>query len=128
LKDQLQNLEQETIARTKSSISTTEQAAGKLIQRLPSDAQMINDTSTSFFTIIIEICREAYLAGKVTILPAASIKAKSKAIITEKLLPGVASVAISKQLEDAAKRAKIIYQCIQILLHTFEHYQHIKYK
>ena len=56
IKKQLEEFEDKIISRTKQSISPEDQDMGKLIQRLPSDAKIINDTSSCFFNIIQDIC------------------------------------------------------------------------
>jgi hypothetical protein len=53
-----------------------EQHNGKLIQRMPVDAQIISVMSIKFFDIIYEICREAKITSKVPIVPAVVYQAK----------------------------------------------------
>jgi flagellar biosynthesis/type III secretory pathway chaperone len=62
IQTQLETLEQEIIAKTEASITPEQQATGKLLQRIPEVAQVLNDASQGFFRIITEICREASLA------------------------------------------------------------------
>jgi len=65
IKRQLEEFEREIISRTKNSIGPEDQANGKLIQRIPSDAQMINDLSVQFFNLIHDICRQVNLSKMV---------------------------------------------------------------
>jgi hypothetical protein len=126
IKSNLEELEVQIVNPTKLNINTEEQNKGKLIQRLPSDAQAINDLSSCFFAIIHEICRHTNLTSMVPIVPHASIQTNSQAVITEKMMPGVASMPISKQLNDVFKRAKSIRQRVQILLNAIWKFQKVQ--
>jgi len=95
------------------------------MQRMPVDAQIISDMSIKFFDIIYDICREAKITSKVAIVPAAVYQAKQHAISTEKILPGIASLPISKQLDDSLKRTKSLRQQEQILLKSLRLYQNL---
>jgi hypothetical protein len=121
----LEQFEKQIINRTKNSITLEEQHNGKLMQRMPVDAQIISDMSIKFFDIIYDICREAKITSKVAIVPAAVYQAKQHAISTEKILPGIASLPISKQLDDSLKRTKSLRQQEQILLKSLRLYQNL---
>jgi len=121
----LEQFEKQIIDRTKNSITLEEQHNGKLMQRMPVDAQIISDMSIKFFDIIYDICREAKITSKVAIVPAAVYQAKQHAISTEKILPGIASLPISKQLDDSLKRTKSLRQQEQILLKSLRLYQNL---
>jgi hypothetical protein len=118
IKHQLEDFEREIISRTKNSISPEDQANGKLIQHIPSDAQMINDSPIQFFNLIYEICRQMNLSKMVPVLSRANIYEKKHKIATEKVMPGIASTILSKQLDDVVKCAKSIHQRIQISLNS----------
>jgi hypothetical protein len=51
-----------------------------------------------------------------TTLPVAAINEKKQAIISGKIIPGIAAVPISKQLDDTLKRARTMYPRVQIVL------------
>jgi hypothetical protein len=106
----LEQFEKQIIDRTKNSITLEEQHNGKLIQRISVDAQIISVMSIKFFDIIYDSCREAKMTSKVAIVPAAVYQAKRHAISTGKIIPGIASLPISKQLDDSLKRAKKLRQ------------------
>lgn len=112
----LGGLEEEVIARTKAFINEEDQRAGKLIQRTIKSAEILNNSSNTFFTLIADICRDAGLASRVPIITAKSFKAKNKDVATEKIMPGVSSVTITKQIDDASKRARSISQREHILI------------
>jgi len=112
----LGGLEEEVIARTKAFINEEDQRAGKLIQRTIKGAEILNNSSNAFFTLIADICRDAGLASRVPIITAKSFKAKNKDVATEKIMPGVSSVTITKQIDDASKRARSISQREHILI------------
>jgi glycerol-3-phosphate cytidylyltransferase-like family protein len=112
----LGGLEEEVIARTKAFINEEDQRAGKLIQRTIKSAEILNNSSNAFFTLIADICRDAGLASRVPIITAKSFKAKNKDVATEKIMPGVSSVTITKQIDDASKRARSISQRVNILI------------
>jgi len=111
----LENMEHDIIAHTRVSITPDEQKAGKLITRTTNNATIINTASTDFFALITDICREAHLASNVTILPLSSVQAKKNAIVSEKIIPGICSNALSKNLGEASKRAHSVCQRIQLL-------------
>jgi hypothetical protein len=112
----LQALELEVIAKTKAKISEVSQKNGKLIQRTKHDANIINDALSQFFSLINDICCKADLASKVPIVSSRSYIAKRNDVITEKIMPGIASIAITKQIDDTMKRARSILQRTNILL------------
>jgi len=56
------------------------------------------------------------LASKVPIVSSRSYIAKRNDVITEKIMPGIASIAITKQIDDTTKRARSILQRTNILL------------
>jgi uncharacterized protein with ATP-grasp and redox domains len=60
------------------------------------------------------------------VLPAASIKRKHKDIVAEKKYPGIASMAISQQLDDVLKQTKSISQRLNIFHRTLRHFHHVK--
>jgi len=115
---QLCKLEATITDRTKSSVTIEEQIKGTLIQRLPQDTQLLNDTSARFFDIIRDICRLANLTSKINIVPAAATNALRKTVASEKLMPGIASVPVTKQLDDSLKRTRMMYQRIRISVCT----------
>jgi hypothetical protein len=112
------NLEKDIILRTKGTIGILDQAKGKLIQRSLQDAETINDASNKFFILIKDICSDVGLATKVFVIPSNSYKAKKDDIQSEKIMPGISSIAISKQINDAAKRARSICQRVNILIRS----------
>jgi hypothetical protein len=112
----LQKLELEVIARTKANVNEENQKNGKLIQRTIHDANIINNASSQFFSLINDICREVDLALKVPVVPSRSYIAKRNDVITEKKMPGITSIAITKQIDDTTKRARSILQRTNILL------------
>ena len=119
----LEDLENAIILRTKQSITPEEQRDGKLISRTIEDATAFNAASGEFFQLINDICRKADLASNVPILPASSIAAKKNDIISGKTIPGVTSIAISKQLEDATKRARYIMQRVHLTIRAIKGHQ-----
>ena len=112
----LKNYEAAIIERTKQSITSEDQACGRLVQRTPEDAEFINATSTAFFTLLNDICREANLASNVPIIKPPPKAAKRRDVICENVMPGVTSVAIGKQIEDTLKRARSTHQRLGILI------------
>lgn len=116
VKNQLEDLEKQVIYRTKSSVSLEDQANGKLVHRLPTDAKMINDSSMQYFTIIYDICRQINLNMMIPVISTASIHTKKHEIATGKIIPGNASIPISKQLDEVLKQAKSLHQYMQITL------------
>jgi hypothetical protein len=63
------------------------------------------------------------LARKVNVIPAAAIKNLKQAIISDKIIPGAATLPVTKQLDDALKRSKHIIQRTQIILRTITRLQ-----
>jgi hypothetical protein len=112
--NKLCNFEHKIIERTKVNITREDQNRGKLINRLPSDAQFINEISAQF-DVIQDVCHRAKLARSVHVISAAAQRSRKKSITTEKLMPGIASVPITIQIDDAYKRAKNMHQRMQIL-------------
>jgi len=122
IKKDLDNYENSIIDRTQAS-DIDDQTRGKLIERTPADAEFINDISKRFFDTIFDVCRHAKLARKVNVIPAAAIKNLKQAIISDKIIPGAATLPITKQLDDALKRSKHIIQRTQIILRTITRLQ-----
>jgi hypothetical protein len=122
----LEHLEQTIIERTKSTSTPEEQKIGKLVQPLPEDAMCINNASFQIFEIIRDILRKVHLASMVSILPAASLAKKKKAITVEEIMPGIASVPITKQVDDTFKRSRNIYQRLRILIRAILRHQNIQ--
>jgi hypothetical protein len=52
----------------------------------------------------------------VPVLPTASITKKKLAFANEKIIPGIASVPISKQVDDSNKRTRSLYQRLRLTL------------
>jgi len=111
----LEKLERNIINRTMSTISTEDQKNGKLIERTPEDAKIINDTSAEFFSLIKDICRKAGLASQAYVVPSNFHRRKEKAFSSEQNMLAVTSFAISKALDDLNKRSKSICQRTCIL-------------
>lgn len=61
IKNELKEFEQQIILRTKTTITEEDQQNGKLIQRLPADAQIINNMSIRFFEAINNVCQNTKL-------------------------------------------------------------------
>jgi hypothetical protein len=99
-----------------ASISIEEQQGGKLIQRSTRDVDSINRASNQFFSLLYKICHEVDLAFKVLTVPSNSHKRMRKDVTSEKVMPGIASIAITRQIDDTAKRARSIIQRTNILL------------
>jgi hypothetical protein len=114
----LQKVEADIIQRTIEFISGEDQQNGILIHRYIQDVNIINNTSDLFFLLVKDICREVGLAKMVPVIPSQAMHAKKQQIISEKIVPGVASLAITKQIDDTAKRARNILQRINILIHS----------
>jgi hypothetical protein len=112
IKHQLEDCERKIISRTKNSISLEDQANGKLIQCVPLDPQMINNSSIQFFNLIYEICSQMNLSKMVPVLCRANI-CERDTILQQKKLPGMTSTIISKQLADVMKCDKSIHQRIE---------------
>lgn len=72
--DQLMNFEQQINIRTMETIHPLEQGKGKLIQRLPADAILINNLSKSFFAILNDVRCKVQLASMVHTIPVAAIQ------------------------------------------------------
>lgn len=64
------------------------------------------------------MCRAVDLTAMVPIIPAASLHKQRQAIRKEKILPGIASIPLTRQLDDTYKRAKKIYQRLRILINN----------
>jgi hypothetical protein len=126
IQQQLQNFELEIIDRTKSSITPHDQASGRLIQRTSSDAIFLNDMSSKFFEVINDVCRQAKLANQVYTIKAAAVMSKKKAIVEGKIIPGIASFPLTKQLDDALKRARAIHQRILLICRDISRIQRTK--
>jgi hypothetical protein len=116
IQQMLSSSEEEVIAQMKACINEDDQRAGKLIQRTIRDSEILNSASNAFFTLIGDICRDAGLASKVPIIFANSFKARNKDVTTEKIMPGISSVTITKQIDEASKRARSIGQRVNILI------------
>jgi hypothetical protein len=116
IQGQLQKLENNVIAHKKISITREDLIAGKLVQQTIHDAIIINDACNQFFTLLNDICHEVELAAIVPIIPSHSFSAKEADIASGKIMQGVSSIAIEKQLDDAVKNAKSIHQRVLLLL------------
>jgi hypothetical protein len=114
----LKNLEKDVILRTISNINREDQASGKLSQRSVQDATILNDASSQFFTLVHDICREVGLAKMVRKIPSTSSKGMQQKVSSEKIIPGISSIAITKQIDDLTKRARSITQRSNLLLRT----------
>jgi hypothetical protein len=112
----MQQFEDSIITKTKDNISMEQQEAGQLVKRSPQDAIMLNELSGQFFALINDICRATGLASKVPVLPSNSFKSKRDDVIREKIMPGIASIAITKQIDDTVKRARSVSQRINLLM------------
>jgi len=110
VKQQLETLENTIIDRTKNNITLNEQNDGKLVQRFLSDSHMLNEASTQFFDIILQVCRLAGLCKKVPIINNKINHTKAKDISSGKIIPGVAALPISQSLDEAHKHARSLYQ------------------
>jgi len=89
-----------------------------LILRSIEDAEIMNRSSSQFFTLVNDVCWKVNLASNVPVVSSHSYTIKKKDVISEKVMPGVASIAITKQIDDAAKRARSALQRIRILIKT----------
>lgn len=118
LEHQFQLFENDIIERTKSNITPEEQMSGKLIQRTTSDADRLNNLSSQYFTLLQHICREANLSANVPIVQASSMATKRQQVADEKIMPGISSYAISKQLDQAIKRCRTVHQRSIMLCHA----------
>jgi hypothetical protein len=92
----LEKLERNIINHTMSTVSTEDQKNGKLIERTPEDAKIINDTSAEFVSLIKDICRKAGLASQAYVVPSNFHRRKDKAVSSEQNMLAVTSFAISK--------------------------------
>jgi len=86
---------------------------GKLIQRMMEDVEILNTSSKQFFILINDICHALDLASMLPIIPSNSLKCKKSDVASEKVMPGSASHAVSKRIDDSVKRARSISQRIQ---------------
>jgi hypothetical protein len=118
IKTRLADYEKHIIEKTKSTITIEDQLNGKLIQRLPQDSDFINTISAQFFETVNYVCRQADLATMANVITAVALKKKRKAIIEGKIIPGIASMPLTKKVDDVLKRSKAIYQRIRITLRT----------
>jgi hypothetical protein len=114
----LLDLEEVIIAQTKETIDKREQEEGKQLLWCKHDAEIIIESSNQFFTLIHEICCKVGLASIVPIIQSNSFKTKRDDVVSEKIMPGVLSCAISKQIDDTGKRLRSIHQSICILIKT----------
>jgi len=102
--DQLRTLIQNIVGRTKNSITIEEQKQGKLITRTNDDAKTLNDASMEFFSIIYDICRKAELSYKAYSTKMNTANRNQEKIASEKIMLTATSYALSKQLDETAKR------------------------
>lgn len=116
IRSKLEQCELDVIERTKRLITPEDQANGKLIPRTPEDAALINETSAAFFTLLNDICREANLASMVRVLKPPPGAINKRDIASEKIIPGICSIAISRQIDDSIKRNRSILQRLGILI------------
>ncbi len=110
--DQLRTLIQNIVGRTKNSITIEEQKQGKLITRTNDDAKTLNDASMEFFSIIYDICRKAELSYKAYSTKMNTANRNQEKIASEKIMLTATSYALSKQLDETAKRARSIFKCL----------------
>jgi len=110
----MQQFEDSIISKTKNNISMEQQEAGQLVKRSPHDAILLNELSGQFFALINDICRAIGLASKVPSIPSNSFRSKRDDVIREKIMPGIASIAITKQIDDTVKRARSVSQRISL--------------
>ncbi len=103
-------MENTVLDRTKNNITLNKQNDGKLVQRFLSDSHMLNEASTQFFDIILQVCRLAGLCKKVPIINNKINHTKAKDISSGKIIPGVAALPISQSLDEAHKHARSLYQ------------------
>jgi hypothetical protein len=113
----LLNLESRVITHTKREVNDEDQVAGKLVQRSLQDAMIINDASNRFFTLLTDILRVVGLSSKVPKIPSISKKIRQN-IVSEKKIPGVTSISITRQIDDLTIRARNITQRANILMRT----------
>ncbi len=95
----LKSLELQVINDTKACISVEDQVLGRLIQRTMQDAETLNCASEQFFTLVNDVCQSVDLARKVPIIPSYRNKVKIGHIASEKVIPGVALIALTKQID-----------------------------
>ncbi len=95
----LKSLELKVINDTKACISVEDQVLGRLIQRTMQDAETLNCASEQFFTLVNDVCQSVDLARKVPIIPSYRNKVKIGHIASEKVIPGVALIALTKQID-----------------------------
>jgi hypothetical protein len=72
---QLADLEKDVINHTKTCMTRKDKSAGNLI-RTTNDANIINNASSQFFTLVNDMCHAVGLASGVPIIPSNSIKRK----------------------------------------------------
>jgi hypothetical protein len=104
--DQLRTLKQNIVGRTKNSITSEEQEQGKLITRTNDDAKTLNDASMEFFSIINDICHKAELSYKAYSTKMNTANRNQEKIASENIMLTATSYALSKQLDETAKRAR----------------------
>jgi archaellum component FlaC len=112
----LYDLEKRIITHTKETISKEDQDKGVLIKRTVDDAMTLNIALKQFFNLLNDVFREVGLAKMTPILPSVTINEKKKDVISGKIMPGVTLIAITKQIDDPAKRARCMVQRVNILL------------
>ena len=77
------------------------------------EVEILNTSSKQFFILINDICHALDLASMLPIIPSNSLKCKKLDVASEKVMPGFASHAVSKRIDDSVKRARSISQRIQ---------------
>ena len=112
----LERMESDVINRTKTQITVEDQKSGKLINRTADDANILNDASAQLFRLINDICRQAGLASMVAEIPSSLIIKNRTKALTGKNMLATTSFPISKQIDDALKKARNIAQRLGILL------------
>ncbi len=118
----LKNIERIIIERTMEQITKDEQKIGKLINRIPEDAQKLNNASKAFFQLIHEVCKTAGLASMVTDIPSNLYSKRRSDILQGKNLLATTSFPIARQIDDALKRARCSLQRIGLLLRALRMY------
>jgi len=111
----LLEFEDHIITRMKESKNKDEQEAGKLI-RTTQDAIALNDVSGEVFTLLNDTCQLIGLAHKVPVIQSNSFKAKRKDVIGGEIMPGVVSIATTKQIDEAFKRSRSVSQRVSLLM------------
>lgn len=101
---QLADLEKDVINHTKTCMTRKDKSAGNLI-RTTNDANIINNASSQFFTLVNDMCHAVGLASDLPIIPSNSIKKKISKVATETIMPGIKSYTLSQQLDNRGRRA-----------------------